>query len=75
VGAVAKKVIRTLNSDGTWSEATEQKSHGCLTVIGWVFGIVFVVAIAIRYPWMWALYVALFAIVIYNKYKGQKEAK
>ena len=70
---MARKVIRTQNSDGTWSETTEQrKAGGCMTAFAWVFGTIFVVAIGIAYPYMWALYIAVILLAIYGKRRKEK---
>ena len=61
---MTRKIIRTQNSDGTWSETTEQKTGGFVRGFGWVLGFGFVVAIALRYPWMWAIYGLLLIIAI-----------
>jgi hypothetical protein len=60
---MAKKVIRTQNSDGTWSETTERKG-GCGTYFLVAFAVLFVIAIAVADPWMWAIYGVLLVIAV-----------
>lgn len=68
-----KKVTRVTRSDGTTEEIVEQKQGGARRVVAWVLGTSFVIAIAIRYPWMWAVYAGLLALAIYGGVQKRKE--
>lgn len=69
---MARKVIRTQSSDGSWTETTEVKK-GFVFYFGWVLITLFVIAIAWKDPWMWFIYgMLLFLAVLGGVAKRKK---